>query len=69
VTIERSFELLAVVATGLKAGETVVVDGQLRVVPGRAVEIKSPAAANAALKSGETGPGPAKEGKKKKKEA
>jgi len=68
VKIERSFESLAVVATGLKAGETVVIDGQLRVIPGRAVEIKSPVPAGGAAKSGETAAGPAKEGKKKKKE-
>ena len=49
VTIERNYEGLAVVANGLKEGETVVIDGQLRVLPGRAVEIKQPA----------TGPGSA----------
>ena len=48
VTIERTHEGLAVVSKGLKEGETVVIDGQLRVIPGRAVEIKSPAGAAAA---------------------
>jgi multidrug efflux system membrane fusion protein len=43
VTIERTHEGLAVVSKGLKEGETVVIDGQLRVIPGRAVEIKQPA--------------------------
>lgn len=48
VTIERTYEGLAVVTKGLKEGETVVIDGQLRVIPGRAVEIKAPAGAAAA---------------------
>lgn len=42
VTIERTHEGLAVVTEGLKEGEVVVIDGQLRVVPGRSVEIKQP---------------------------
>ena len=42
VTVERSYEGLAVISKGLKEGETVVIDGQLRVIPGRAVEIKQP---------------------------
>lgn len=66
VTIERSHEALAVVSAGLKAGETVVIDGQLRVIPGRAVEIKSPTPAGAAAKSGDVGGAKAKEGRKKK---
>ncbi len=40
VTIERNLGEDAVVAAGLAEGETVVVDGQLRVVPGRPVDIK-----------------------------
>src|SRR5688500_3467772 len=43
VTVERTYEGLAVITKGLKEGETVVIDGQLRVIPGRAVEIKQPA--------------------------
>ncbi|MGH7955747.1 MAG: efflux RND transporter periplasmic adaptor subunit [Opitutaceae bacterium] len=43
VTVERTHEGLAVVINGLKEGESVVIDGQLRVIPGRAVEIKQPA--------------------------
>jgi multidrug efflux system membrane fusion protein len=42
VTVERTHEGLAVITKGLKEGETVVIDGQLRVIPGRAVEIKQP---------------------------
>lgn len=45
VTVERTYEGLAVISQGLKEGETVVIDGQLRVIPGRPVEIKSPAGA------------------------
>lgn len=47
VKIERAQGPISVVSNGLKEGETVVIDGQIRVVPGRAVEIKQPAAANA----------------------
>ena len=42
VTVERTHEGLAVVTKGLKEGESVVIDGQLRVIPGRSVEIKQP---------------------------
>jgi multidrug efflux system membrane fusion protein len=42
VVIERTYENVAVVTKGLTDGETVVVDGQLRVIPGRPVEIKQP---------------------------
>jgi multidrug efflux system membrane fusion protein len=61
ITIERTFEGLAVVSKGLKDGETVVIDGQLRVIPGRAVDIKAPAGSAAAAggpkreKAGEKG--------------
>jgi len=68
VKIERSFELLAVVSSGLTPGETVVIDGQLRVVPGRSVEIKTPATPGGAAKAGDTAAGPAQDGKRKKKE-
>lgn len=47
VVIERTLAQDAVVARGLTEGETVVTDGQLRVVPGRSVEIKLPGAAPA----------------------
>jgi multidrug efflux system membrane fusion protein len=42
IVVERNHEGLAVVTKGLKEGESVVIDGQLRVVPGRSVEIKQP---------------------------
>lgn len=67
VSIERTHESLAVVGKGLKEGETVVIDGQLRVLPGRAVEIKPPAG-SAAPKGAETAKGKGKEGQAKKKE-
>lgn len=67
VTIERSHEALAVVASGLKAGETVVIDGQLRVIPGRAVEIKTPVTAGTPVKAaGETAGAKSKDARKKK---
>ena len=40
VTIERTTEDDAVVASGLQEGETVILDGQLRVLPGKPVAIK-----------------------------
>ncbi len=71
ITVERNFEGLAVVTNGLKEGETVVIDGQLRVIPGRPVEIKAPVGAAAESggggKSGEGGKG-GKGGKGKSKE-
>lgn len=44
IVVERTFENDAVIASGLKVGETVVVDGQLRVLPGKPVDIKEAAA-------------------------
>jgi multidrug efflux system membrane fusion protein len=41
VTVERLAGPLAVIAKGLSEGETVVIDGQLRVIPGKPVEIKT----------------------------
>ena len=40
VVVERLHENDAVISKGLSAGETVVIDGQLRVIPGRPVEVK-----------------------------
>jgi multidrug efflux system membrane fusion protein len=42
VVIERTVGEDAVVAKGLSENDTVVIDGQLRVLPGRPVEIKQP---------------------------
>jgi membrane fusion protein, multidrug efflux system len=42
VVVERTFENDSVITKGVSAGETIVVDGQLRVIPGRPVEIKQP---------------------------
>lgn len=44
ITVERLAGPLAVIAKGLTEGETVVTDGQLRVIPGRPVEVKTPGA-------------------------
>jgi len=41
VTMERTYDNLAVISKGIAAGETVVTDGQLRLVPGSKVEIKN----------------------------
>ncbi len=41
VKVDRIDETEAVIASGLAAGETVVTDGQLRLVPGSRVEIKT----------------------------
>ncbi len=59
VVVERTFENEAVIAKGLNEGEIVVIDGQLRVVPGRPVEIKQPNASP----GGGRGPGGGKGGK------
>lgn len=45
IVVERTLGMDAVVAKGLAEGETVIVDGQLRVIPGRSVEIKLPGGA------------------------
>ncbi|MBC7369015.1 MAG: efflux RND transporter periplasmic adaptor subunit [Undibacterium sp.] len=42
VVVERLAGPVAVIAKGVAEGETVVIDGQIRVIPGRPVEIKSP---------------------------
>jgi len=44
VTVDRMNEQTAVIATGLEGGETVVTDGQLRLVPGATIQVKSDAA-------------------------
>lgn len=62
VTVERLYEGLAVITKGLKEGETVVIDGQLRVIAGRPVEIKTPT-----VSTGPATAGGAKGGKEKKK--
>jgi len=43
VVVERTVGAEAVIAKGLTAGETIVTEGQLRVVPGRAVDVRDPA--------------------------
>jgi membrane fusion protein, multidrug efflux system len=44
VTVDRSAGTETIIASGMKAGETVVTDGQLRLVPGSKVTIKTDAA-------------------------
>jgi multidrug efflux system membrane fusion protein len=48
VRVSRIDEQEAVIDEGLAAGETVVTDGQLRLVPGAAIEIKEAQAAGGA---------------------
>lgn len=52
VTVERLAGADAVIAKGLEPGEVIVTEGQLRVLPGRPVEVKSSGAGDAAGKSG-----------------
>jgi multidrug efflux system membrane fusion protein len=66
VVVERSNENNAVIAKGLSEGETIIIDGHLRVTPGRPVDIKDPAAAGAG-RSPKSGKGDGK-GKGKSKE-
>jgi multidrug efflux system membrane fusion protein len=57
VVIERSLDADSVVSRGLVEGEVVVTDGQLRVIPGKPVEIKqteTPIAADAEHGKGKT---------------
>jgi multidrug efflux system membrane fusion protein len=65
VVVERLAGPVAVIAKGVEEGETVVIDGQLRVIPGRPVEIKSP---DTGAKAGKAGKGGEK-GKNKNPEA
>ncbi len=44
VTVERMHENIAVITKGLAEGEAIVIDGQLRVIPNKPVDIKDPAA-------------------------
>ena len=63
VVVERTYQGDAVVAKGLTEGETVVVDGQFRVIPGKTVDIKEVGGSRA--KGGKGGKG----GKKASEEA
>jgi membrane fusion protein, multidrug efflux system len=66
VVVERTYEGAAVIAKGLVEGETIVVDGQVRVLPGRSVDIKQRGVAAPA--SGTETAGKPESGKTKKKE-
>jgi multidrug efflux system membrane fusion protein len=55
VVVERLAGSVAVIAKGVNAGETVVIDGQLRVIPGKPVEIKSPDSGGKSGKGGKPG--------------
>lgn len=68
VVVERTFEADAVITKGIQEGETVVVDGQLRVIPGKPVAIKDPSAAGGGSKGGKGGKGKKKESEPKETE-
>lgn len=61
VIVERLYEADAVIAKGLVEGETIVVDGQLRVLPGKPVDVKTPGAPTGG-KGGKGGKGGGAEG-------
>jgi multidrug efflux system membrane fusion protein len=63
VVVERSDGTVAVIAKGLTEGETVVIDGQLRVISGGSVTVKDPAATGG--RSGKEGGAKGKDGKGK----
>ena len=67
VVVERLSQPDAVISKGLTAGETVVTDGQLRVIPGKPVDVKDAAAPSGGARAGKSGEGKG-EGKKKDKE-
>lgn len=66
VVVERLYEADAVITKGLVEGETIVVDGQLRVLPGKPVDIKTPGAPTGGKSGGGKG-GEGGKGKKKDK--
>jgi len=68
VVIERFSDNDAVIGKGLTEGETVVVDGQLRVIPGKPVDIKTPGATSGGGRGGKGAEGKGGEGKNKKKD-
>ncbi|MCX6956645.1 MAG: efflux RND transporter periplasmic adaptor subunit [Verrucomicrobia bacterium] len=64
VVVERIYESDAVISKGLTEGETIVTEGQLRVLPGKPVDIKTPGAPG----GGKGGKGGGEGGKGKKKD-
>lgn len=67
VIVARTHESDAVIIKGLTEGETVVVDGQFRVIPGKPVEVKDPGAPAGGARGGKGG-GEGGKGRKKDKE-
>jgi len=57
ITVQRTWRDLAVIASGLKSGETVVTDGQLRLSPGARAVIRNAAGASAAAGGSDRGGG------------
>ena len=55
VKVARTFGDQAVIAEGLQGGETVVTDGQLRLVPGAKITVKAAASPGETAASGKSG--------------
>ena len=51
VVVGESLDNQTVITSGLKAGETVVTDGQLKLIPGAKVTIKSGLSADSGIAS------------------
>jgi membrane fusion protein, multidrug efflux system len=66
VIVERTAHEIAVISGGLAANETVITDGQLRVVPGRPVEVKQSQTATESKGKGSPAKGGPENGGKKK---
>jgi multidrug efflux system membrane fusion protein len=63
VTVSRSWQDLSVVASGLAPGETVVVDGQVRLSPGAKAAIRVPSGTGPGGEQRAGGPGAAGDAK------
>lgn len=68
VAVERLSGADAVITKGVAEGETIVVDGQLRVIPGKPVEVKERPQAGGTSRSSKGGDGKKGDGKGKKKD-
>ena len=68
VVVERLYDNDAVIGKGLVEGETVVIDGQLRVIPGKPVAVKESNATGGGGRGGKAGGDGGKGGKGKKKD-
>jgi len=67
VVVERLSGADAVITKGIVAGETIVVDGQLRVIPGKPVDVKERPQPGAPSRAGKTSDGKSKKKDQEKK--